>query len=135
MKTLTPVTSAACWQGYLAPTGLTGLGVAVPAAAALTPAMFASALSSAPATSDNLAAAAAAHVQAVAGVEQVATAPKQADKPNATRNDVTPLGSRPGAPPGWAPPPSRAASRPRNPYSGSAAFFVPARDQPLEEHR
>lgn len=98
-NTLTPVTPAACWQGYLAPTGLTGLGSVVPAA--LAPAMFATAMLSAPAATGILAAStAAAHVLAVAGVEQAATAPKQADKPNATRNDVTPLGSRPGAPPG-----------------------------------
>ena len=71
-KTLTPVTSAACWQGYLVPTGLTGFGSLVPA-----PVMFATAMVSAPATNGILAAstAAAAHVQAVAGVEQVATAP------------------------------------------------------------
>ncbi|MDX6201469.1 MAG: hypothetical protein QOJ83_969, partial [Frankiales bacterium] len=36
---------------------------------------------------------------AVAVAEQAATAPKQADKPNDTRNDVFPLGTRPGAPP------------------------------------
>ncbi|BEP11978.1 hypothetical protein acdb102_02890 [Acidothermaceae bacterium B102] len=101
-KTMTPVTSAACWQGYLAPTGLTGFGNAVPTVAALAPSMFANTMFSAPAMTGIFAAttAAAAHVPAVAGVEQVATAPKQADKPNVTRNDATPLGSRPGAPPG-----------------------------------
>ncbi|MDX6200551.1 MAG: hypothetical protein QOF82_3127 [Frankiales bacterium] len=44
--------------------------------------------------------AASATVAAVAGDKQAATAPKQADKPVVTRNDASPLGNRPGAPPG-----------------------------------
>jgi hypothetical protein len=92
-KTLTAVTSAACWQAYLVPTAaLTRVSVVspivpvVPVFAAAPFAAFASTL-------------AAGHVQAVAGVEQTSTAPKQADKPSVMRNDANPDRFRPGAPP------------------------------------
>jgi hypothetical protein len=95
-KTLTAVTSAACWQAYLAPTtSLTGTGgfravvpmSVVPMSAATPVAVFAAASTLA------------GHVQAVAGVEMNTIAPKQADKPSVTRNDVNPGRFRPGAPP------------------------------------
>jgi hypothetical protein len=106
-----PLVTGADWRGYLAPTGVSGaiafgafgdfgafsgLGSALgmPAAhmrtAALVTRTFATVAAAAPA----------AHVAAVAGAEQDATAPKQADKLVVTRNDANPLGTRPGAPPG-----------------------------------
>jgi hypothetical protein len=95
-KTLTAVTSAACWQAYLAPTAvLIGTGdfgttTPMPVTPVFTAAPFAALAS---------ASAAAGHVQAVAGVEFKTTAPKQADKPSVTRNDANPDRFRPGAPP------------------------------------
>lgn len=95
-KTLTAVTSAARWQAYLAPTAvLNGAGgfsttMALSVSPAFTAAPFAALAS---------ASAAAGHVQAVVGVEFMATPPKQADKPSVTRNDANPDRFRPGAPP------------------------------------
>ncbi len=96
-KTLNAVTSAACWQTYLAPStalGTSGLAMTAPMSVA-------AAFSAAPfAMLGTSAAAATTHVEAVAGVVKTATAPKQADKqPTVTRNDVNPDRLRPGAPP------------------------------------
>jgi quinol-cytochrome oxidoreductase complex cytochrome b subunit len=109
----------ASWQGYLAPAGalgfsgltaMTGLAMAGSAcgdhvAADALPAVagvVATAVETVPAATVPFAAsilAAFATVAAVAGDQQVVTAPKQADKPIDPRNDASPLGVRPGAPP------------------------------------
>ena len=98
-KTLTAVTSAACWQAYRAPSAaLTGSA----AFATILPVQVAPMFAAAPLavlTSTTFTMAAAGHVQAVAGVEPNTTAPKQADKPSVTRNDANPDRFRPGAPP------------------------------------
>jgi hypothetical protein len=106
----------ASWQGYLAPagalgvSGMTGLAtagstcgghVATDALHAVA-GVVAIAVETVPAATVPFAAstlATVATVTAVAGADQVATAPKQAEKPNDMRNDVIPLGTRPGAPP------------------------------------
>lgn len=95
-KTLNAVTSAACWQAYLAPTaalartsGVSSI-VSMPVVPVLAAASFVVFAQTG---------AAAAHVEAVAGVEMTTTAPKQADKPSVTRNDANPDRFRPGAPP------------------------------------
>lgn len=124
---LTPPVSAtanlgASWQGYLAPAGalgfsgmtaMTGLamtgshcgGHVAPDALHAVAGVVAVAAETLPfaavpfAASTVAATTLAANVAAVAGDQQIATAPKQAEKPNDMRNDVIPLGTRPGAPP------------------------------------
>jgi hypothetical protein len=106
------------WLGYLAPAGATGtLGfngitamtghamagfncdahVAPDALHAVAGVVAAVPFAARPFAASTLAATAA--VEAVAGAQQAAAAPKQADKPVVTRNDASPLGNRPGAPP------------------------------------
>jgi hypothetical protein len=95
-KTLTAVTSAACWQAYLVPTAVltrTG-GFAAIMPVPVTPVFAAAPFATLASTVD-----AAGHVRAVVGVEFKTTAPKQADKPSVTRNDANPDRFRPGAPP------------------------------------
>jgi len=112
--------SSTSWQGYLAPsfvagsgfggtTAMTGLELAGGTAAliatmpATMPAVAATATKHVSVATAPFAAAmtlaAAAPVAAVADTYLVTTAPKQADKLVDTRNDVPPLGNRPGAPP------------------------------------
>jgi hypothetical protein len=105
-KTLTAVTSAACWQAYLAPTaaliGTGGSATTMSSMSLMADTMFVPVvpvLAAAPFTAFASTTAAAGHVQAVAGVEFKTTAPKQADKPSVTRNDANPDRFRPGAPP------------------------------------
>lgn len=95
-KTLTAETSASCWQAYLAPTAaLTGTS----GLAAIVPMPVIPVFAAAPFAAFASTVAAAIHVEAVAGVEMTATAPKQADQPSVTRNDANPDRFRPGAPP------------------------------------
>lgn len=120
---ITPVSQAASlgasWQGYLAPAGavgfsgltaMTGLAMAgsncgghvAPDAFHAVAGLVAIAAPTAPFAAVPFAAstlAATVTVAAVAGAQQAAVAPKQAEKPNDMRNDVFPLGIRPGAPP------------------------------------
>jgi hypothetical protein len=105
----TPVSQAASlgasWQGYLAPAGVLGFSgancdghVALHAVAGV----VAVAAPTVPFATVPFAAstlAATVTVAAVAGAQQAAIAPKQAEKPNDMRNDAFPLGIRPGAPP------------------------------------
>ena len=115
LSSVSPVTSSlASWQGYLAPIGAPGLGgkTAMTGLAmtdshcgghvaqdALHAVAGVAAIAAAPFAMPLAASTLAATATAVAGNQQVATAPKQAEKPNDTRNDVFPLGTRPGAPP------------------------------------
>ncbi|MDX6244284.1 MAG: hypothetical protein QOE76_2007 [Frankiales bacterium] len=106
----------ASWQGYLAPAGalgfsgltaMTGLATADSNSgthvASDAPHAVAGVVAATVATAAQAVAFAvpfaAATVAAVAGDQQVVTAPKQADKPIDPRNDASPLGVRPGAPP------------------------------------
>ncbi|MDX6227040.1 MAG: hypothetical protein QOI76_430 [Frankiales bacterium] len=106
------------WQGYLAPAGATGsLGfsgitamtgramagfncgghVAPDALHAVAGVVATVPFAALPFAASTLAATATA--AAVAGDQQAAAAPKQANKPVVTRNDVFPPGNRPGVPP------------------------------------
>jgi hypothetical protein len=105
----TPASQAASlgasWQGYLAPAGALGFSAAIcdgHVARHAVAGVVATAAPTVPFAAVPFAAstlAATVTVAAVAGAQQAVAAPKQAEKPNDMRNDVFPLGIRPGAPP------------------------------------
>ena len=104
-----PVSQAASlgasWQGYLVPAGVLGFSAAMGdghVAHHAVAGVVAIAAPTVPFATVPFAASTLAvtgTVAAVAGAQQVAVAPKQAEKPTDMRNDVFPLGIRPGAPP------------------------------------
>ena len=103
LRMVSPVPAVgASWQGYLAPAATNGTGMTMTGFGCDVHVVMPVVVATVPFAAAGLGvstAAATATVTAVAVAHQVVTAPKQAEKPNNKRNDVFPLGIRPGAPP------------------------------------